>query len=74
MNDHDLCRQFLVACRCVARRDRRPTDAGFSVTHTSDRRYWLVQDANAVTVYEGDACCAYSARAEALLRDGGRPS
>jgi hypothetical protein len=63
-----LCQKFLVATRRVRQRDGKPIDMGWAVTHTSDRRYWLVQDAEGGTVWEGDACCAYAARTEALMK------
>lgn len=64
-----MCRNFLVAQRIVARQNggKNDRDRRFGVTHTTDKRYWLVQDAKGKTVWEGDACCAYSARSEALL-------
>jgi hypothetical protein len=66
--NHDLCHKFLVATRHVVRQDGRAIDTGFGVTHTSDRRYWLVQDAHGKTMWEGDACCAYVARTKALMK------
>lgn len=66
--NHALCLKFLCATRHVVRQRGKPTDAGFGVTHTSDRRYWLVQDAHGKTLWEGDTCCAWSARTEALMK------
>jgi hypothetical protein len=66
---HDLCRSFLVASRITARQAGDRTDMGFGVTSTTDRRYWLVQDAKGKTVYEGQACCAWDARSRAILRE-----
>jgi hypothetical protein len=68
--DHDLCQKFLVATRHVVRKHGHGIDTGWGVTHTSDRRYWLVQDANGKTMFEGDACCAYAARTEGLMKLG----
>jgi hypothetical protein len=69
MSAHDLCRNFLVATRHTARAWGSRTDQGFGVTHTTDRRYWFVQDSGGSTVYEGNACCAWDARSRALLED-----
>ena len=70
MNNHEMCLQFLVAMRIVARRNggKNDRDRRFGVTHTTDKKWWLVQDATGKTVFEGEACCAYSARSEALTR------
>ena len=70
-NQHDMCRSFLTASRIVSRRNggKSDTDRQFGVTHTSDRHYWLVQDAHGKTMYEGQACCAYDARSQALMQE-----
>lgn len=65
---HAICRSFLVASRAVAKKNGTPTDKGFGVTHTTDRSYWLVQDAKGKTLYEGDAHCGYCARSEAIAK------
>lgn len=68
-NDSTLCRLFLKSMRAVMRRDDQAvSEQGWGITHTSDRRYWLVQDANGKTLWEGDAHCAYCARTNALTR------
>jgi hypothetical protein len=71
MSVHDLCRSFLKATRVTLTRSNfghRPHDQRWSITGTSDRRYWIVQDADGKTVWEGDSCCAYAARTEALMK------
>lgn len=70
MSGHDMCRSYLIAQRIVARRNggKSDTDHGWTVTHTTDRKWWLVRDAKDKTVWEGEACCAYDARAEALVK------